>query len=132
MRTIVKDFKNGYTQFSFLCKNFEEYKDKGYCKYPTAFAALLTLLERYTTPSDGGVIGQGVVGNLLYSIHYLPRRDTLVRGYIYANRTIEVELRNILHARSVAHLDKRGEGHALAIAVFEEVEKVLKYRNFLY
>lgn len=29
IRTIIKDFENGYTQFSFLCKNFEEYKDKG-------------------------------------------------------------------------------------------------------
>ena len=29
MRTVKKDFTNGYTIFSFSCKNFDEYKDKG-------------------------------------------------------------------------------------------------------
>lgn len=29
LRTIKKDFTNGYTIFSFSCKNFDEYKDKG-------------------------------------------------------------------------------------------------------
>ncbi len=29
LRTLRKDFTNGYTIFSFSCKNFDEYKDKG-------------------------------------------------------------------------------------------------------